>query len=68
MKQAESFETRLLNEMKKTIPHITTRTLSRAMGKTDGYYASVTTQKVGVSLDALVKLNQYLECRVVLVG
>jgi hypothetical protein len=68
MGKTESFEARLYLEMKQINPQITIRQLSRAMGKTDGYFASVTTQKVGVSLDALVKLNQYLECRVVLIG
>lgn len=68
MNQTESFEARLYREMKQINPQITIRKLSRAMGKTDGYFASVTTQKVGVSLDALMKLNQYLDCRIVLVG
>ena len=68
MNKTETFEARLFNEMKKCIPHITTRAISRAMGKSSGYFSCVTTQNVGVSLDALVKLNQYLECRVVLVG
>jgi len=41
----ESFEARLYHEMKQISPQMTTRQLSKVMGKTEGYFASVTTPK-----------------------
>jgi len=66
--KTDSFEARLYEELKTVIPHITTRQISKAMGKTEGYFSSVTTQKLEVSVDSLVHLHDFLECRKVLAG
>jgi len=43
-------------------PEMTVRSLSRMMGKSDGYWSSVNAQKMAVPNTALVQLLDALEC------
>jgi hypothetical protein len=43
-------------------PEMTVRSLSRMMGKSDGYWSSVNAQKMAVPNAALVQLLDALEC------
>ncbi len=43
-------------------PDITVRSLSRLMGKSDGYWSSVNAQKMAIPNAALVQLLDALEC------
>lgn len=58
-----SFEETLYEAMRRAYPKLTVRAFSIAMGMSEGYWSSITGQRLPVSNAALIQLNDYLECR-----
>lgn len=59
----ESFEGELFRVMCLAYPKTTVRSLSAALGRSEGYWSSVRAQRLKVSNSALIHLMDYLECR-----
>jgi len=57
------FEDELYEAMCDAYPKLTVRAFSHALGMSSGYWSSITTQALPVSNVALINLNDYLECR-----
>ena len=62
------FEDELYEAMCDAHPSLTVRAFSRALGMSSGYWSSITAQELPVSNVALINLNDYLECRKVLMN
>lgn len=58
-----TFTQQIYEQVHATIPDTTTRTFSRDCGKSEGYYGSITAQKLPISTNALICLAEVLECR-----
>jgi len=58
-----SFEESLYIAMSDVYPDISVRSFSRALGKSDGYWSSITAQQLSISNAALIHLNDYLNCK-----
>jgi hypothetical protein len=58
-----TFEETLYEAMVKIYPNLTVRSFSGALGMSSGYWSSITAQQLPVSNVALIHLNDYLECR-----
>lgn len=58
-----SFEESLYIAMSDVYPNISVRSFSRALGKSDGYWSSITAQQLSISNAALIHLNDYLNCK-----
>jgi hypothetical protein len=58
-----SFEESLYIAMSDVYPDISVRSFSRAMGKSDGYWSSITAQHLSISNTALIHLYDYLNCK-----
>ena len=57
------FEEELYNAMCEAFFETTVRSISKAMGKSDGYWSSIASQGLRVSNSALIQLNEHLEVR-----
>ena len=62
------FNTKLYDAMCNAFPRTTVRSISRAMGMSDGYWSSVTSQGLKVSNAALIHLNELLEVRLIVLN
>lgn len=62
-KNRMSFEESLYVAMSGIYPDISVRAFSRALGKSEGYWSSITAQQLSISNAALIHLNEYLDCR-----
>jgi hypothetical protein len=51
-----TFESELFKTMRDVYPDLTVRTFSVILGKSEGYWSSITTQGLSVSTDAMVNL------------
>ncbi len=58
-----SFEESLYIAMSDVYPEISVRSFSRALGKSEGYWSSITAQHLSISNAALISLNDYLNCK-----
>src|SRR5450830_484554 len=63
-----TFTQKIYEQVHAAIQNTTTRTFSRDCGKSDGYYGSITAQKLPISTNALICLAEVLECRKELLG
>ena len=57
------FEDELYEAMCGVYPQLTVRAFSHALGMSSGYWSSITAQELPVSNVALINLNDYIECR-----
>ncbi len=58
-----TFKEELYEAMCAAFPNTTVRSISRAMGMSDGYWSSVAAQGLNVSNAGLLHLMDYLECK-----
>ena len=58
-----SFEESLYIAMSDVYPDLSVRSFSRALGKSEGYWSSITAQQLAISNAALIHLNDYLNCK-----
>ncbi len=56
-----NFNEQLFDKTRKAIPNITTRSISRYMGKSDGYWSSMTSQGSAITTDALLSFASVLD-------
>ena len=61
-----NFEQKLFSTLAQIFPELTVRAFSKWMGMSSGYWSSITTQGLKVSELALRNLNDYIECRKIL--
>jgi hypothetical protein len=57
------FEESLYMAMSDVYPDISVRSFSRVLGKSEGYWSSITAQQLSISNAALIHLNDYLNCK-----
>ena len=60
---AQTFEQELYEAVGRAFPGLTVRTMSRLLGKSSGYWSSVTSQNLPLSTDALTHLSEVIECQ-----
>ena len=60
-----TFQQELYEAMCAAFPQTTVRSISRAMGMSDGYWSSVAAQGLKVSTVAMLRLDEHLEVRLV---
>ena len=58
-----TFEQKLFEQVCEAVPNTTARTFSRDCGRSEGYYGSITAQKLPITTNALMCLAEVLECR-----
>ena len=63
---AQTFEQELYEAVGRAFPGLTVRTMSRLLGKSSGYWSSVTSQNLPLSTDALTHLSEVIECQQVM--
>ena len=63
---AQTFEQKLYEAVGRAFPGLTVRSMSRLMGKSSGYWSSVTSQNLPLSTDALTHLSEVIECQQVM--
>ena len=63
-----TFTQKIYEQVHAAVPNTTTRTFSRDCGRSEGYYGSITAQKLPISTNALICLAEVLECRKELLG
>ena len=56
-----SFTKQLFEMTSMALPDVTTRTFSRYLGKSEGYYGSISAQKLNISTNSLLYLYEILE-------
>ena len=56
------FNTELYWALSEIYPNLTVRSISKMMGRSQGYWSSVNAQKIAVSISALVHLLDALSC------
>lgn len=59
----QTFEQELYEAIGRAFPGLTVRTMSRLLGKSSGYWSSVTSQNLPLSTDALTHLSEVIECQ-----
>jgi hypothetical protein len=57
-----TFNEELFDKTRKAIPNITTRSISRYMGKSEGYFSSMTAQDLTITTEALISFASILDC------
>ena len=62
----QTFEQELYEAVGRAFPGLTVRTMSRLLGKSSGYWSSVTSQNLPLSTDALTHLSEVIECQQVM--
>lgn len=60
---AQTFEQELYEAVGRAFPGLTVRSMSRLLGKSSGYWSSVTSQNLPLSTDALTHLSEVIECQ-----
>jgi len=55
------FNRQIFEQVKQVIPNLTTRTFSRYLGKSEGYYGSINAQNIAISTNSLLYLAEILE-------
>jgi hypothetical protein len=60
------FKENLYLAMSEVFPETSVRSFSKALGKSDGYWSSMIAQRLNVPDEALIHLNDYLECQKIL--
>ena len=58
-----SFTKQLFEMTSMALPDVTARTFSRYLGKSEGYYGSITAQNLDISTNSLLYLSEVLEYR-----
>lgn len=61
-----NFEQELYLAMKNIYPALSVRAMSKLLGKSAGYWSSISAQKIPVSNSSLVHLLDALECQLIL--
>ena len=56
-----SFTKKLFEMTSKALPDVTSRTFSRYLGKSEGYYGSISAQNLNISTNSLLYLSEVLE-------
>lgn len=56
------FNTELYLTLSEIYPNLTVRSISKMMGRSQGYWSSVNAQNIAVSTSALVQLMDFLTC------
>ena len=59
----QTFEQELYEAVGRAFPGLTVRTMSKLLGKSSGYWSSVTSQNLPLSTDALTHLSEVIECQ-----
>jgi hypothetical protein len=67
MQKKTNFESELYRSMCDVFPGMTVRTFSTILGKSDGYWSSITAQRLNVSINSLVTLHDTLGAKLLLV-
>lgn len=62
----QTFEQELYEAVGRAFPGLTVRTMSKLLGKSSGYWSSVTSQNLPLSTDALTHLSDVIECQQVM--
>jgi hypothetical protein len=57
------FKNRLFESLSVAMPNLTTREFSSLCGKSEGYFGSLTAQKLSISDNALLYLSEHLELK-----
>lgn len=58
-----TFTRKLFEQVREAIPNTTAKTFSRDCGRSEGYYGSITAQKLPITTNALMCLAEVMECR-----
>jgi hypothetical protein len=64
--QHQNFEHKLFASLAQIFPELNVRNFSKWLGKSCSYWSSITSQGLPVSTSALKNLNEYIECRKIL--
>jgi hypothetical protein len=59
----QTFEQELYEAVARAFPGLTVRAMSRLLGKSSGYWSSVSSQNLPLSTDALTHLSEVIECQ-----
>ena len=59
----QTFEQELYEAVGRAFPGLTVRSMSKLLGKSSGYWSSVTSQNLPLSTDALTHLSEVIECQ-----
>jgi hypothetical protein len=62
-----TFETELYRSMSEAFPGLTVRAFSTILGKSKGYWSSITSQGLSMSMNSLVNLHDALGAKLLLV-
>jgi hypothetical protein len=62
----QTFEQELYDAVGRAFPGLTVRSMSRLLGKSSGYWSSMTSQKLPLPIDTLMHLADVVECRRIL--
>jgi len=62
-RQTMSFTKQLFEMTSMALPDVTARTFSRYLGKSEGYYGSISSQNLDISTNSLLYLSEVLEYR-----
>ena len=63
---SQTFETTLYEAVGRAFPGLTVRSMSRLLGKSSGYWSSMTSQKLPLPTDTLIHLADVVECQKIL--
>lgn len=58
-----NFEQKLFSELAQIHPTLTVRTMSRLLGKSEGYWSSICSQGASISVSGLKNLYENIECK-----
>ena len=59
----QTFEQELYEAVGRAFSGLTVRSMSKLLGKSSGYWSSVTSQNLPLSTDALTHLSEVIECQ-----
>jgi hypothetical protein len=62
----QTFEQELYDAVGRAFPGLTVRSMSRLLGKSSGYWSSMTSQKLPLPTDTLMHLADVVECQKIL--
>ena len=62
----QSFEQELYEAVGRAFPGLTVRSMSKLLGKSSGYWSSMTSQKLPLPTDTLMHLADVVECQKIL--
>ena len=64
----QTFEQELYDAVGRAFPGLTVRSMSRLLGKSSGYWSSMTSQKLPLPIDTLMHLADVVECQRILLS